>query len=82
MDNNILYEKIYTALIGMSKEYSVNKVEEINMVENIGIGIDTEDLIKYLKSKNNPLFEELKKINIRKEELEIITIIITNIKGK
>lgn len=82
MDNNILYEKIYIALIGMSKEYSVNKLEEINMVENIGIGIDTEDLIKYLKSKNNPLFEELKKINIREEELEIITIIITNIKGK
>lgn len=82
MDTNILYEKIYNGLLKMSKEYSVEKVEEIYIVLNIDKDIDEKDLTKYLKSKNASLFQDLEKIEITKEETEMITAIITNIKGR
>ncbi|MEY8304147.1 hypothetical protein FYJ27_05485 [Anaerosalibacter bizertensis] len=82
MDTNILYEKIYNGLLKMSKEYSVEKVEEIYIVLNIDKDIDEKDLTKYLKSKNASLFQDLEKIEITKEEIEMITAIITNIKGR
>ena len=82
MDTNILYEKIYNGLLKMSKEYSVEKVEEIYIVLNIDKDIKEKDLTKYLKSKNASLFQDLEKIEITKEETEMITAIITNIKGR
>ncbi|HHV26202.1 hypothetical protein KQH90_08030 [Anaerosalibacter bizertensis] len=82
MDTNILYEKIYNGLLKMSKEYSVEKVEEIYIVLNIDKDIKEKDLMRYLKSKNASLFQDLEKIEITKEETEMITAIITNIKGR
>ncbi|MBV1819558.1 hypothetical protein L0P54_10340 [Anaerosalibacter bizertensis] len=82
MDTNILYEKIYNGLLKMSKEYSVEKVEEIYIVLNIDKDIKEKDLMRYLKSKNASLFQDLEKIEITKEEIEMITAIITNIKGR
>jgi len=66
----------------MSKEYSVEKVEEIYIVLNIDKDIKEKDLMRYLKSKNASLFQDLEKIEITKEETEMITAIITNIKGR
>ncbi|MBW4827360.1 MAG: hypothetical protein KZY61_08275 [Clostridiaceae bacterium] len=82
MDCTILYEKIYNGLLKMSKEYSVEKIEEIYIVLNIDKDINEKDLMRYLKSRNTFLFQNLEKIEIRKEEIEMITAIITNIKGK
>lgn len=82
MDTNILYEKIYNGLLKMSKEYSVEKVEEIYIVLNIDKDIKEKYLMRYLKSKNASLFQDLEKIEITKEETEMITAIITNIKGR
>lgn len=82
MGDKILHEKVNKALVEMAKEHSISKIKQINIVINIDKHIIEKDLIEYLKSKDSFLFEKLEKVDISKEKIEMITAIITNIKGE
>ncbi len=76
MTNSILYEKIYSALLRLSKEGNLEKINKIKVLVNKNSDINEEDLLKYLELKNNILFGKWTYIDIEKDEIEMITAII------
>lgn len=76
MNNSILFEKIYSALLKLSKDGGLDKVKKVKVLVNENSNINEKDLLKYLEHKNNILFGEWTYIDIEEEEIEMITAII------
>lgn len=76
MEDSILYEKIYSAILKLSKEGGLDRVNKVKILVNKNNNICKRDLCKYLEFRNNILFGEWTYIDIEEEEIEIITAII------
>jgi len=76
MNNSILYENIYSALLRLAEKNSLRRVNNIKILVNKNIDISEKDLLKYLKIENNILFGEWTSIDIEKDEIEIIKAVI------
>lgn len=82
MNDTFLLNKISESLKAICDQNNMKKIEEFTLVVNHDSHINEETLHEYLKINNKDTISEELKIEIEREEIEVLTAIIKSIKGQ